>query len=743
MTFLAFVTLLPLYVANSNYFPFITGKGFAFKVLVEIAFLLWVIVVLRERGSKSSDSHDDSTPRVNAITISVTTFTVLALVADLAGLNPLRSIWSNFERMEGWILIVHLWMYFMTLAHIFGSKEHSRKNFHIFLMIVLGSATISAFHGLSQFFGWLPTHQGATRVDASLGNSAYMAVYMLMSAGISAYMVFAHAIKRGNMILLSVYVTATVLFSFVLFQTATRGTILGWIGALLLGCAVYALWGRKEGGQSNLSRSIAAGVIGLTLILGVLFYFNRNAEWIQKNNVLGRLATISLTETKGQARGYVWPMAVKGVFESPKTALLGLGQENFNYIFNSHYNPKMWSQEQWFDRAHSVFLDWLVAGGLLGFLSYLALYGLSLAYIVRSKFSIGEKSALIATFVGYGIHNIFVFDNQTSYVMFFTLLAFISAHHGGRIMWGHGKQSKDLSENSKIWRDYAIIPVLIIASLISLYFVNIRVIRANITLIDALQACGRDTTASYEAFTKALKIDSTTANQEIREQLISCAGPLIRLNTVPLDVKEKFYTLTKDEITRQITETPDDARAYIIGGTFFNRINDFPSALPLLTKAHALSPQKQSISLELVGYYIATGDVKSALSLAEETYNLAQDNHFSRIAYISTLILADQEKKARDMFEAQYPQDFLDQRILNVYVLKKNYPRVISSLKQLILKDPTNPQYYGSLAAMYMSNKQPYESVQTLKALVEKMPETKAQITELIKQIESGKNPFQ
>ncbi len=739
MTLLGFITLLPLYVANSNYFPFITGKGFAFKILVEIAFVLWVVVVLRERGSVSPDSHQDSFPRLNAITISVTVFTLVALLADLLGLNPLRSIWSNFERMEGWILIVHLWMYFMTLAHIFGSKESARKNFHIFLMIVLGSAAISAFHGLFQFFGWLPTHQGATRVDASLGNSAYMAVYMLMNAGISTYMTYAHAIKKNSRILLSVYITATVLFSFVLFQTATRGTILGWIGALLLGCGVYALWGRKENGQSNLSRGIAAGVIALTLIFGILFYFNRNAEWIQKNNVLGRLATISLTETKGQARGYVWPMAVKGVFESPKTALLGLGQENFNYLFNSHYNPKMWSQEQWFDRAHSVFLDWLVAGGLLGLLSYLALYGLSLVYVIRSKFSIGEKSALIATFVGYGIHNIFVFDNQTSYVMFFTLLAFVSAHHGGRMIW----RSHKLSENSKVWRDYAIIPVLTLALLVSLYFVNIRIIRANTTLIDALQSCGKDNSASHAAFTKALKIDSTTANQEIREQLTSCAGSIIRSNVIPLDVKEKFYTLTKDEITRQITETPYDARAYIIGGTFFNRINDFPSALPLLTKAHELSPQKQSISLELVGYYIATGDVKSALSLAEETYNLAQDNSFSRITYISTLIMADQEKKARDMFASQYPQDFLDQRVLSVYSFKKNYPAVIAAYKQLIPQSPDNPQYYGSLAATYVANKQPYEAVQTLKILIEKVPEAKAQVTEFIKQIESGKNPFQ
>ena len=31
------IPFIPLYVANSLFFPFITGKGFAFRILVEVA----------------------------------------------------------------------------------------------------------------------------------------------------------------------------------------------------------------------------------------------------------------------------------------------------------------------------------------------------------------------------------------------------------------------------------------------------------------------------------------------------------------------------------------------------------------------------------------------------------------------------------------------------------------------------------------------------------------------------------
>ena len=36
------IPLLPLYVSSSMLFPFITGKNFAFRIIVEIAFIFWL-----------------------------------------------------------------------------------------------------------------------------------------------------------------------------------------------------------------------------------------------------------------------------------------------------------------------------------------------------------------------------------------------------------------------------------------------------------------------------------------------------------------------------------------------------------------------------------------------------------------------------------------------------------------------------------------------------------------------------
>ena len=41
------VPFIPLIVASSMFFPFITGKNFAFRIIVEVLFALWLLLALR------------------------------------------------------------------------------------------------------------------------------------------------------------------------------------------------------------------------------------------------------------------------------------------------------------------------------------------------------------------------------------------------------------------------------------------------------------------------------------------------------------------------------------------------------------------------------------------------------------------------------------------------------------------------------------------------------------------------
>ena len=171
----------------------------------------------------------------------------------------------------------------------------------------------------------------------------------------------------GRSFLQWAYPVLFVLFGFIVLETQTRAAVIGLAGGLFIALVVYSIFAKSE---SKRSRQITGGiVIGLVVLAGI-FFVERKQPFFANSPMFGRLASLSLEQFKGEGRAYIWPMAIKGGLERP---ILGWGQENFNYIFNANYAPQMYGQEQWFDRAHSVFIDWFVASGFVGLLAYLAL----------------------------------------------------------------------------------------------------------------------------------------------------------------------------------------------------------------------------------------------------------------------------------------------------------------------------------------------------------------------------------
>ena len=732
LTSLFLIPIFALIVANPLFFPFITGKAFFFRILVEIAFAGWVLLMFIDSTYR---------PKISPLTIGITLFTLVVLVADLLGANPLRSIWSNFERMEGWLTVVHLWMFFMVTSSVFGSHEKTKNFIHHWLHVSTFVAFIVAIYGLVQLGGGAEIHQGSTRLDASLGNAAYLAVYMLFHCFIAAYLFFvARSHKIANYEILQwAYGILAILFAFVLFETATRGTILGLIGGILLALVLYALFAKKE---SSTSRIISGSIVVVIILAGSIFWQNRPdhfiknnlplnkfATFIQNHEVFNRLASISWQENKTQARGYIWPMAIKGAMERP---LFGWGQENFNYIFNANYEPRMWSQEQWFDRAHNVFLDWLVASGFIGLIAYLALYVLFIISVWRSTITVAEKSVLTGLIVGYAVHNVFVFDNIASYVMFFVMLSFAHALNASKPMsfFGNKQVGTDAAE-------YIVAPIAIAALVAALYFINIRPLQASTALIAALQSCNTSS-PNIALFEEVFSDNQYVANQEAREQLIACTGGLFNNQQIPNPTKQAFLQLTQKQIQAQIVATPNDARIYVLAGSMFNAIGQIQTALPLLETAHRLTPAKQGVSFELATDYINTNKNNEALALLKQAYESDPTYPEAQIAYASGLIFADKEAEARLLFKND-PQIFETARMAQLYVSIKKYDKAISIYNKFIAASSTDISPKVQLAQIQFTAGMKWAAVQTLEAITKDHPELKAQVDSAIKQIQSSK----
>ncbi|KKT80825.1 MAG: hypothetical protein UW78_C0024G0010, partial [Candidatus Azambacteria bacterium GW2011_GWA1_44_9] len=366
---LALVPFTPLVVASTMFFPFITGKNFMFRILVITVTALWLV-------------------------------------------------WSNFERMDGLITQIHLFLYFIVATGVLTTRRYWYQFFNVNLV----AASIVSIYALSQLLGSADIHQGSTRIDATLGNAAYMAVYMLINLFLAAYL---GVVATKNIWLRSLYGGLALWFTILLYLTQTRGTILGLIGGLFLLGLILA-W-RGEGRLKKMAIGLSIGVV----VLVGMFFALRNTDLIKNSQTLSRFASISLTEQTTTSRFTIWSMSLKAVAERP---ILGWGPESYVYVFSKYYDPVLWRQEPWFDRSHNVFLDWLVTTGVLGLTAYLFLFGVAIYYLFRLGLLRKKDSnqtemigvgLLVALLVAYFSHNFFVFDNLISYILFFSLLGYI------------------------------------------------------------------------------------------------------------------------------------------------------------------------------------------------------------------------------------------------------------------------------------------------------------------------------
>ncbi len=708
------VFLTPFIVANPLFFPFITGKGFAFRILVEIVFTLWLILALRDPSVR---------PRKSLLFFAMTAFVVVIGIADLLGANPFKSFWSNFERMEGWIGLIHLYAFFVVLWSTFREAKWWRMLFETTIAV----SVIEALYGVLQLAGKLPINQGGVRVDGTFGNATYLAVYMLFSLFFTALAFYWWG--RNSKYIKWWYALAGILQLVMIFYTATRGTILGLVGGLFVASLVFLIFGKSA---PTLKKAGIAVLIALAVIAGG-FYAVRGTSFIQNHEVFSRIANISISD--GATRFAIWNMALKGFAERP---VLGWGQESFNYIFNKYYEPSMYAQEPWFDRAHNEFLDWLVAGGIVGFALWISLFVLALWYLWRptSSFHIVERGIITGLISAYAFHDLFVFDNLLSYILFFTVLAYL-AHRSEESSSAPMLSAKPVS--TAVFSFTA--PVIVGVMVAVFYFANVPGMATAYNLIEALKPHTEGVSANIE-FLKKAEATTGLGRQEAREQGIQFSQQAKSANIGDAAFQDSLATFVASQMADEIAQTPDDARLRIFLGSFLRQIGKNTEALVEITKAHELSPKKQQIMFELGTIEIIQGNATGAVSWFKQAYDLAPEYETARFLYAAVLIRTGQGALAESILKEKFGDDLPDSDILlQAYFDVRDYAHVIAIAKGRVLKDPTNIKSYVQLAAAYLESGNRLDAVRALQSAIAVDPTFKAQGEYYIQEITAGRTP--
>ena len=698
-------------VSDVFFFPFITGKGFAFRIIVEVVFALWVILALYDPQVR---------PRKSAVAYIFGALIVLLAIADLIGMNPSKSFWSNFERMEGWILFIHLGMY-LTVVSSFFTEKLWRAFFNTWIGV---SVAMGAF-GVLQLAGVFAINQGGVRVDGTFGNATYLAIFMLFNFFLT---LIALAMWKPSRWMQIGYSIALVFQTLMIFYAATRGTILGLVGGLFVAGMIFVVFGKDH---TRLRKAGAGLAIAIVLAAGG-FYLIRNTAFVRTNDVLERIASINLHE--GATRFTIWKMALKGIEERPIT---GWGQESFNYVFNQYYQASMYGQEPWFDRAHDQFLDMAIAGGLGALLLYLTLFGAALWYLWRGNtFDLAERALFTGLLVGYAFHNLFVFDNLISYALFMSVLGYLAMRRGGSRVAGGMIVSPPIAQMTS-----GVVIVLLVAGL---WYVNVPGMARASTMIEAIKPHGNDLTQNFNYFKKAVTgsgLGRQEANEQLMQFTLQILSPQLSSASTP-EFKQEVVTYTKDAFATELTKEPNDVRELLFYGSFLRQLGDYANASSVLTKALSLSPQKQALMFELGILATNQKDMPGALKWFKQAYDEAPGYEQALVYYAVTAIEAGQtavgEKLLIDHFGTATPNnDF----VLQAYLDTHDFASVIKIAEGRAAAKPNDAQTQVQLAAAYLSAGRRTDAVAALQKAEALNPDFKQQGDYYIQQIEAGKNP--
>lgn len=595
----ALVFLSPLIVMSDpfpdTFFPFIVGKALYTRTLIEIVFGLWLVLALR-----NPTYHIAKSWMIPLLGV----YLIVTLLASIFGVSLQRSIWSTYERMQGFVDLIHWFAFTIVLTSVFRSWIDWRALLNFNLAVSL----IMAMMGLMQRFRLICVQKSSPlerdclfdgfiyldsvqRLEITLGNATYVGAYMMVSvllatafmahsfmikerpviskvkdrhrkrsrernarhrsgletsekswatywaAAIAVILVALFLVGRGDLsdpnrevaiprLVFFVFVfligsfgavyrlwpqprqrwwqvfwgTVIVITFFIMYESGTRGAFLGLAGGFLAFGAVYAAWG-------NIPRLRVLSVVMIAIIISsmVLVVSARNTTWFenlaQYNIMLRRISNLGESnDSLGGRLGSV-QTGIKGFTERP---LLGWGPENFSVPYDRLVTPEIVAQAVTsFDQAHSKPVEELATKGILGLLSYMALWVYMIWVMIRRIKQMDPNDQIFtmlvgAALAGYFAQNLFLFDTPGTVPHFYLLVGFTifvdtkikEANPARRTSQNSTSRQSRFRFKYPNWvqRDNIFISALIVSGfliILSLYFMSYRPYVAATTILSA------------------------------------------------------------------------------------------------------------------------------------------------------------------------------------------------------------------------------------------------------------------
>ncbi|MFA4998942.1 MAG: O-antigen ligase family protein [Candidatus Paceibacterota bacterium] len=683
-TYLALLT--PFILIKSYFFPYVSPKTVFFRIIVDIIFIAYILLLV---------SNPKYRPRNNALTVSIVVFLGIIILSSIIGVNFEKSFWSVFERMTGVLTFLHLFGFYIVLTSVFKEKKYWDR---ILTVAILIGVLICIY----TFSATDPSTKGG----GTLGNTSFLAACLLFYIFFAAILFFTKSgwwkVFYGSCLLV-------LLSGLLISREPCRGAIGAFlISALFLGLSCILFSGYKKIKRFFplaliLVVLVAVGVLQTGFAKGIIAQFNNFSD---------------------DSRNVVWRMSFEAWKEKP---WLGWGQENFNIPFAKYFSPNLpLSGDLWYDRAHSIIFDTLVASGILGLLSYLSIFVIAAIGMFRLLPKIVERKnifiplGMIAILLSYFLQNFWVFDMISSYMLLFLSLAFIC------FLINSQKPVEEQADTKRGALNPFFASLLIIATVSAFYFGNVKVAEAS--RLTVMGIATKDLEKSISYFQEALAT-SPISIYEVPEQFSQKIVGSIYDTQQKKDVLLSGFSLAEEAMKKNMAKNPMDFRVKLLLGRHYNSFFQVSAdatklelAEKVLQEAMNLSPKNQQVYWGLAQTYFFEGKSDEAIGLLKKAVDLEPryiPSHwylFMGYKISEKYDLALEELKNIEKTGYDWKANLEDlKRVISVYESIGDNKSLAELYPLAIEKSPKDAQLFGAYATV-QANLGQYQSARDLAA---------------------------
>ncbi|GAB3991129.1 hypothetical protein GCM10028807_20440 [Spirosoma daeguense] len=394
-------------------------------------------------------------------------------------------------------------------------------------------------------------------------------------------------------------------------MTGSRSALISLgVGVFLVGVLLSIRYVGTHPKQVALFAGIAIGLASIGWVI-------LQTDTLQQQPVIYRLTHLSGSLDTWRPRQLSTQIALSATAEKP---LLGWGQDTYNYGFARHYVPGLALEgTDWYDRVHSVPLEWAFSGGILGLLLYVAIWVVGSWQLIRSGLPVLQKCVLTAGLASYFLFNLFNPDSMLALQGFFLLLAFIDTSFQNTAKENSRLVNTQFSVSTPVW----LLPTRLAITVSLLLFAYFAISIPVKTLRQLNQFNQKPTLFERATLLEQTYRTATVGKTDVADQLVTLA--LSSLNDTNLSAADKqgCYDRAVAIWSEVCQQHPQSSRYKARLASLYIARDDYAKAFPLYQEAISIEKGKRPATfIQLGSAYMQQGSISMARSAFQQAHQL-------------------------------------------------------------------------------------------------------------------------